>query len=535
MSIKVAAYCRVSTDSDDQLHSLSSQVRYFTDYINREGDWELIEVYYDEGITGTSVKKRMNFNRMIADAKNGKIDLILTKEVSRFARNTVDTLIYTRELSAYNVGVVFTNDNIDTRDSDCELRLSIMASIAQEESRKTSERVRWGMERKTESGYVICGREILGFRVENGKPTVVPNEAEIVKRIFNSYVFERKGSTIIARELNEAGVFTVKGKAWSPQSVFGILKNEKYIGDVKYHKTYTANFLTNEKRVNKGEIDFIYLENNHEAIVSREIFKLAQAQIESRGELCRTGKKHSGEYWFSGNTRCAVCGATYVVTGKASSKCRTVRCVHQVRYGSTISHDKNGSKYGCTNKGINVKILEHCMAYIIKHIQGVRDEIIEDLVTEITRLQQKEVFVSDVSGIKDEIEKLESKKIKAVDLNLDGLLSKSDLEKQYSFYKSEIARLEEEIYKSQNTSSIHKTQIDKVREYISKVKKTAEITSSNSDIFCELFDRAVVYENSSIDFYLTCVPFGFKVEYHVERYNKGGKYDVIVDKCTIID
>ncbi len=156
MNKNVAAYCRVSTDSSDQLHSLSSQMRYFDEFIRQHEGWNLIEVYYDEGITGTSVKKRENFSRMISDAESGGIDLILTKEVSRFARNTVDTLTYTRKLTAINVGVIFTNDGIDTRDKDSELRLTIMASIAQEESRKTSERVKWGVRRKIESGQVFC-------------------------------------------------------------------------------------------------------------------------------------------------------------------------------------------------------------------------------------------------------------------------------------------------------------------------------------------------------------------------------------------
>ena len=146
--IKVAAYCRVSTDYEDQLNSLSTQIKYFTEYISTHDGWELIEVYYDEGITGTSVKKRDGFNRMIKDCENGKINLILTKEVSRFARNTVDTLCFTRKLSALGIGVIFMNDGIDTRDKDGELRLTIMASIAQEESRKVSERVKWGIRRK---------------------------------------------------------------------------------------------------------------------------------------------------------------------------------------------------------------------------------------------------------------------------------------------------------------------------------------------------------------------------------------------------
>ena len=188
--IFVAAYCSVSTDDKDQLHSLSAQIKYFTEYIGEHEGWKLKEVYYDEGITGTSVKKRDGFNRMIAAAENGEINLILTKEVSRFARNTVDTLQFTRKLSALNVGVIFMNDGIDTREKDGELRLTIMASIAQEESRKTSERVKWGMRRKMEDGYVFGVKELLGYKVEKGILSIVPEEAELVKRIFHSYLYD---------------------------------------------------------------------------------------------------------------------------------------------------------------------------------------------------------------------------------------------------------------------------------------------------------------------------------------------------------
>lgn len=180
--IKVAAYARVSTDMTDQLHSLSAQIKYFTEYISNHENYELIEVYYDEGITGTSVKKRDGFNRMIADCENGKIDLILTKDVSRFARNTVDTLCFTRKLSALGIGVIFMNDGIDTRDKDGELRLTIMASIAQEESRKISERVKWSTRRNMENGWVYGKSRMYGFEIKEGQLYIIPKEAEIVKR-----------------------------------------------------------------------------------------------------------------------------------------------------------------------------------------------------------------------------------------------------------------------------------------------------------------------------------------------------------------
>ena len=193
--IKVASYCRVSTDKDDQANSFESQQRYFRAYIDRQPEWELYQIYADEGITGTSTKKRAAFNQMIADARMGKFERILTKEVSRFSRNILDTIAYTRELKALGVGVLFLNDGISTLEPDAELRLSIMGSIAQEESRKTSSRVKWGQTRRMEQG-VVFGRSLLGYDVKDGRLTVNPEGAELVRLIFHKYGVEKKGTTV---------------------------------------------------------------------------------------------------------------------------------------------------------------------------------------------------------------------------------------------------------------------------------------------------------------------------------------------------
>ncbi|MBM6884468.1 recombinase family protein [Pseudoflavonifractor phocaeensis] len=230
--IMVASYCRVSTDKEDQANSFASQQRYFKEYIDRQPDWELYRVYADEGITGTSTKKRVQFNHMISDAKMGKFQIILTKEVSRFSRNILDTIGYTRELKALGVGVLFMNDGINTLEPDAELRLSIMGSIAQEESRKTSTRVKWGQTRQMERG-VVFGRSMLGYDVKNGTLTINPEGAELVRLIFHKYGVEGKGTSIIAREMREAGFLTYTGNSrWNNSHIVKILKNEKYVGDL---------------------------------------------------------------------------------------------------------------------------------------------------------------------------------------------------------------------------------------------------------------------------------------------------------------
>ena len=223
--IYVASYCRVSTDQEDQHNSFASQQRYFRDYIQHHPDWELYAVYADEGITGTSTKKRTQFNRMIEDAYAGKFQLILTKEVSRFSRNILDTIAYTRELKALGVGVRFLLDGICTLDSDAELYLSIMASMAQEESRKTSSRVTWGQTRQMEKG-VVFGHSLLGYTVHQGRLTVEPDGAELVRRIFELYAVEQISTAEIARILTREGHLTHHGnEKWTANGVLKILKN----------------------------------------------------------------------------------------------------------------------------------------------------------------------------------------------------------------------------------------------------------------------------------------------------------------------
>ena len=246
MRKRVAAYCRVSTDHEDQANSFESQQRYFRQYIERNPDWKLYEIFADEGISGTNTKKRSEFKRMIACAKEGDFDLIITKEISRFARNTLDSIYYTRDLKKHGVGVIFMNDNINTLDGDAELRLAIMSSIAQEESRKTSERVKWGQKRQMEQG-VVFGRSMLGYDVKDGKMTINEDGAKIVRLIFHKFANENKGTHVIARELREAGITPMRVKEWSNTVILRVIRNEKYCGDLVQKKTFTPDFLSQVK------------------------------------------------------------------------------------------------------------------------------------------------------------------------------------------------------------------------------------------------------------------------------------------------
>lgn len=241
----------------------------------------------------------------------GKFNLILTKEVSRFARNTVDTLSYTRKLKEAGVGVIFTIDNIDTRDSDGELRLTIMASLAQEESRKTSERVKWGQQRRMEQG-VVFGRDMLGYTVKNGNLFINPEEVPIVKAIFHKYTNEGKGVHVIARELIEEGLRTKRISLWSNTVILQVLRNEKYVGDLCQKKTFTPDYLTHKKKYNRGNEEKIYIKDHHEAIIDRDLWNRTQAELKRRSPSADQRSRHSNHYWCSGKICCGECGSRFV-------------------------------------------------------------------------------------------------------------------------------------------------------------------------------------------------------------------------------
>ena len=534
---RVAAYARVSTDTSDQLHSLSAQIKYFTEYISGHENWELVEVYYDEGITGTSVKKRDGFNRMIADCEDGKVDLLLTKEVSRFARNTVDTLNYTRRLSELNIGVVFMNDGIDTREKDGELRLTIMSSIAQEESRKISERVKWGIRRKMENGYVYGYSHLLGYRVTNGQIEVIPEEAELVRHIFHKYVHEGKGSSIIANELNTEGYTSIRGAIFRQDSVIRILKNEKYCGDLVQWKRYCTDFLSKRKFRNYGDnpdVPLITIRNHHEPIISREMFEAAQELLEKRGKNAREGRKYSQHYWHSSRVYCGKCGSAFGITGSKAVKNRCLRCINRSKYGTEQKMNVNGVMVGCDNKFITEKIINTCMKYVLEHIQAERTDIAEQLLADIKMIQQT-TAVTDTKPLREKIDQISEKKRNAVDLMLEGIISKDDLKAQVERYDAEIEQLTEQIANQSDISRFHQKQLNAIRAYIEQINQTEDMDTDSFEVYNSMLKKIVVYEDNTIDYYLNCVPFGFHLTYRNESIpHTRNVWGVTVEKCEII-
>ena len=307
---KVAGYARVSTDHEDQATSYAAQVDYYTNYIKGRDDWEFVKIYTDEGITATNTRKREGFKSMIEDALAGKIDLIITKSVSRFARNTVDSLTTIRKLKESGIEVYFEKENIWTLDAKGELLLTIMSSLAQEEARNISENTTWGKRKMFSDGrYHMNYGRFLGYdRGPNGGLVVNPEQAETVRFIYRSYL-AGFSTCAIAKELMARGIKAPGGgDRWYWNTIRSILSNEKYKGDALLQKRYTSDYLTKKMRINNGEVQQYYIEDDHEAIISPDVFDRVQIEIARRS---KSEQKFSGVSVFSSKVRCGSCGGWY--------------------------------------------------------------------------------------------------------------------------------------------------------------------------------------------------------------------------------
>lgn len=314
---RVAAYCRVSTDSDEQETSYDAQISHYTNYINSHPDWTLAGIYADDGISGTNTKKRDEFNRMIDDCMAGKIDKVITKSISRFARNTLDCLKYIRQLKEKNIPVYFEKENIDTMDSKGEVLLTIMASLAQQESQSLSQNVKLGLQYRYQQGeiQVNCARFLGYTKDENKRLVVVPEEAAIIKRIYQEYL-EGASMIKIGRGLEADGILNGAGRErWHTSNISQILRNEKYIGDALLQKTFTTDFLTKTRVKNNGIVPQYYVENSHEAIIPREIFMQVQEELVRRRVVHTSpnGKNRvfSSSHCLSNIVFCGTCGEIY--------------------------------------------------------------------------------------------------------------------------------------------------------------------------------------------------------------------------------
>lgn len=305
---RVAAYARVSSGKDAQIHSLSAQISYYNNYIGSRGDWEFAGIYADEAMTGTK-ENRPEFQRLLTDCRAGKIDMVIVKSITRLARNTVTLLETARELKALEIDIYFEKENIHTLSTDGELMLTLLASFAQEESRSVSENVKWRIRKNFENG-IPNGGSMLGYRFEDGMLQVVPEEAAIVKQIFDDFL-SGMGRSAIVRKLNSMGVTTKRGNPWSITSVYNILRNDKYTGNLLLQTTYTMDHISKKTVRNNGELPMYYVEDSHEAIIEKDTFERVQQEMEWRANKFYHPSTRSEPYLFTGLLCCKICGKHY--------------------------------------------------------------------------------------------------------------------------------------------------------------------------------------------------------------------------------
>ena len=505
---KVAAYCRVSTDSEDQANSFESQQRYFRQYIGRNPDWELYAVFADEGISGTNTKKRKEFNRMIECAKNGDFDLIITKEISRFARNTLDSIFYTRDLKKHGVGVIFLNDNINTLDGDAELRLAIMSSIAQEESRKTSERVKWGQKRQMEQG-VVFGRSMLGYDVKDGKMTINEEGAKIVRLIFRKFVDEGKGTHVIARELREEGILPCRVKEWQNTVILRVIRNEKYCGDLVQKKTYTPDFLSHEKKYNRGQEEFVIIKDHHEPIISRELFDKANRILDAKS-LSQEGKsKHSNRYPFSGKIKCGRCKASYVArykTRKDGSRYKAWRCYEAASHGRPHI-DKAGNRVGCSGESIRNEDAVYLLYLVCRELKINRQKVADNLVRTIEAAMQTDLTGTSTSALSVKIGEARKRRTGLIDLYISGGIDKSEFTALRAKYDEDIEKLKS----AMGDPKQQQTMIIKQQELMSDIKNAIDELINGiqyeDEYYAQILDKMVVEDKNHIDVYLKMLPY----------------------------
>ncbi len=508
---RVAGYARVSTDSDEQENSYEAQVDYFTEYILGRDDWTFVKIYTDEGITGTSTKHREGFNEMITDALAGKIDLIVTKSVSRFARNTVDSLTVIRELKANGVEVYFEKENIYTFDSKGELMLTIMSSLAQEESRSISENVTWGIRKGFADGKLLMPySSFLGYRKgDDGRPEIVPQEAETVRSVFRRFL-EGMTPHQIAALLTRTGIPTPRGRAkWSDSTVMSILSNERYKGDAVLQKSFCTDFLTKRFKKNEGEVPQYYVSNSHPAIVSEELFDLVQQEIEARREM---GKQYSGKGLFASRIVCGSCGGFYgSKVWHSTDRYRKViwRCNSKYSGGSnagkhcpsphvTEEEIKEGCGTGsnsakrCTTPHVTENEIKDGFVRLMQGLLAGKDRILDECREVINAIKASDETDRRISALRGEIPELERKMRELNDENARSPLRQDSFRDQYELLCSRYDELSREIEEAQKEKNGRAFRIKRITLFMKMLSEQKECPSFDPAVFISSVEKVIV-------------------------------------------
>lgn len=482
VKLRVAAYCRVSTDSDEQASSYEAQIEHYTLFIQNNPEWVLAGIFADDGISGTNTKKRDEFNRMIEECKVGNIDMIITKSISRFARNTIDCLKYIRQLKALNIAVFFEKENINTMDSKGEVLLTIMASLAQQESESLSQNVKMGIQFRYQQGIVqVNHNRFLGYTKDTDKHLViVPEEAEIIKRIYREYL-DGANYKEISAGLEADGILTAAGKPrWHSSTLKKILTNEKYMGDALLQKTYTVDCLSKKRVANDGTVPQYYVNNDHDAIIPRELFTRVQEEMKRRVNIRdgMDGKKrvYSSKYALSSIVFCGHCSDMYRRTHWNSHGKKQIvwRCVTRL----------NAPGVECPARTLSEVQLHNLVLKAINMVLGGKQRAIKVLETNISEVVGN-AHNEELERIKKQIEKQQML-----------LLKMTDASEDYSKVVDKIYALQKEQEQAMAESVNYKAGKERIEEMAAYLKSQPKrVTAYDEQLVRKLIEKITVYDD----------------------------------------
>lgn len=492
LDLRVCFYARVSTDKDEQLHSLSAQISFFNDYISKVPNWEFVGSYVDEGISGTSVKKREEFLRMTHDAKRHKFDLILTKEISRFSRSTLDSIKYTQELLSNGVGVYFLNDNINTILPDSELRLTMMSSIAQDEVRRLSERVSFGMRRSIDNGVVLGCSNIYGYVKDKGKLVIDEEQAEMIKIIFDRYANTTDGLSKVSRYLFSLGYKSRTGKRIDTTILTRIIENPKYKGYYCGHKSKVLDYRTKKKK-KLNESDWIIYKDydNIPPIVSEELWERANIKLKQRQDSFTNRAINKAvfqnRYTYSGKIYCGCHNLTYHRSSAGKRKNNPVwEC--QVYRKESLK--------GCSNPRVFESELDVVFKDMFNKLFKIRNNIFDEIVGVCKNYLETTNNEIEIKNLESKILLLNNKKDKLLELVMEEYLEKVDYKKQVDLINEDLNIYQNKIDELQSNKKDKNYIKNKINEIKSFLEHSLEDNECYSDIFNEIIDRIIVHKQS---------------------------------------
>ena len=491
LPLRVTFYARVSTGTDEQAHSLKNQIAYYSKFIDSNPNWTYVEGYIDESLSGTSVAKRESFLRMVDDARLNKFDFIVTKEISRFSRNTLDSIKYTQDLLSHGVGVLFQSDNINTLMPDAELRLTIMSSIAQDEVRKISERVKFGFKRAIENGVVLGNSKIWGYTKKDGKLTIDEKEAELVRQIFKKYANEKLGIRSICTWLNEQGIKNSNGNDFSFSTIKGILVNPKYMGYYCGNKTHKYDYKRSDRKyLDESQWVMYKDEENVPPIVSEELWYKTNDILKARSKKLSAEDKstYQNKYAYSGKIICMEHNVPYY------------RALYRYKSGDKEvwqcrEYSARG-KAGCVSPTIYTTELDSIMKEAYKLIVTDRASIIHDLVKIYSNLADSSAIKEDAAKTKVAINDIIQKKDKLLDLSVKGRLSDDEFEQRNNKFNEEIDKLKikiEDLQKEERKNRDVSVTIETLRQMIAAELDFAD--GFDSSVVAALLERIEVYKS----------------------------------------